>query len=131
MSETLERRTITHLSEGRVQIRMQVVGSDGGVEFVFNCYPEPLSRYEESSWQASGFEYHWKRHSKPDYFKDEDEAPHNDCTITGGECWHDGTSLWASEHWMPLYRAIGPEATFEHLEAQYRKTFEAQPEDSQ
>lgn len=32
-----------------------------------------------------------------------DDAPdHIDCPITGGRCWHDGTSLYATDHLWPL-----------------------------
>lgn len=32
-----------------------------------------------------------------------DDAPfHIDCPITGGRCWHDGTSLYASETLWPI-----------------------------
>ena len=30
---------------------------------------------------------------------------HTDCPILHGSCWHDGTSLWASEKWIPQWQA--------------------------
>jgi hypothetical protein len=33
----------------------------------------------------------------------EDTAPdHLNCPVTGGRCWHDGTSLYATEHCWPI-----------------------------
>ena len=35
----------------------------------------------------------------------QDEAPHHtSCSITGGDCWHDGTSLYAMEYYLPMWR---------------------------
>lgn len=34
-----------------------------------------------------------------------EEAPHHiNCPVTGGHCWHDGTSLYASESIWPLVK---------------------------
>lgn len=60
-----------------------------------------------------------------------DHAPdHINCPITGGRCWHDGTSLYASETlWPriePLLRAGDHEAIFQILE---REALELAPKD--
>lgn len=35
------------------------------------------------------------------------EAPHHvNCPLTGGRCWHDGTSLYASEHVWPVVQTM-------------------------
>jgi len=123
IAEKLERRTVCTVRTKAVYVRLQVIGEHGGVEFHFACYPEPISQYYgENSWNSMGVEAHWKAHSKPDYFKN-DACSHPDCSITGGECWHDGTSLWASEYWMPNFLDGGPEWAFDRLEQYYREVF--------
>lgn len=53
---------------------------------------------------------------------------HINCPITGGRCWHDGTSLYASEHVWPLvegYLKDGDhEKIFAILEAEHDRHFE-------
>lgn len=47
-----------------------------------------------------GIEIH--RASPPDYAPS--VTPSNDyCWALGKPCWHDGSSLWASEYWIPLW----------------------------
>jgi len=48
---------------------------------------------------------------------------HPDCVVLGGPCWHDGTSLWAHEHWIPLYEALGEEWVWGELERTYHATW--------
>lgn len=51
---------------------------------------------------------------------------HNDCSITGGDCWHDGTSLWAREHWLPGMARGGEDWVWRELELAYREKIAAQ-----
>lgn len=48
-------------------------------------------------------------------------ADHNDCWLIGGPCWHDGTSLYASEFMIPLLEREGEGALWEQLEREYEK----------
>ena len=48
---------------------------------------------------SGGIECHWR--SPPDHMKD--EVPHKNCWVLGGVCWHDGSSMQATEHWIPLW----------------------------
>lgn len=59
----------------------------------------------------------------------DDSAPHHlDCPVTGGRCWHEGTSLYASEHLWPmvkLYLEDGDhQAVFRMLESEHDRFFE-------
>ncbi len=54
-----------------------------------------------------GIESHYTRWSRPEYFEAKD--PTNDpCDVLGGgqPCWHDGSSLYAEENLIPLWRAV-------------------------
>ena len=61
-----------------------------------------------------------------------DEAPHHlDCELTGGPCWHDGTSSYASYIWpmMESYLQINNhECVFRTLRREYRNRFESAAE---
>lgn len=69
-----------------------------------------------------GVECHYNEKSKPDYF-DGKEASQERCDFNMGKCWHDGTSLWASEYWIPHILPRGAEAIWQRLEANYRERF--------
>jgi len=54
----------------------------------------------------AGLEIHYR--IPPEYM--EDRAPtHIDCQLTGGWCWHDGTSLYATETLLPMIKDATPE----------------------
>lgn len=117
----LERRTVLHVTAGpHVAVRMQVIGPDGGCEFHFTCHNEEARRYGEGAITPGGFECHFKAHSRPDYYAEHEKPHRTDCSVTGGDCWHDGTSLWASEHWLPGMAHGGEEWVWRELEAAYR-----------
>jgi len=49
-----------------------------------------------------GIEIHY--HTPPEYMQDSKPCEEN-CWLLNGPCWHDGSSLWAHEYWIPkLYR---------------------------
>lgn len=48
-----------------------------------------------------GIEYHYRQ--PPDYMAKYPPS-HKTCSFTGANCWHDGSSLQASEQWIPLWR---------------------------
>lgn len=64
-----------------------------------------------------GVESHYK--NKPDYLGD--GSFHEHCPFNDGPCWHDGTSLWASEYWIPNILPGGSDAIFSKLEFEYPK----------
>lgn len=52
---------------------------------------------------TAGLELHY--FAPPDYMRD--SAPsHIDCPYTGGRCWHDGTSLYATETLWPRFKGL-------------------------
>lgn len=58
---------------------------------------------------------------------------HVNCPLTGGRCWHDGTSLYASEHVWPMvkgYLQLGEhEFIFRRLEGEYDSHFKQYEKD--
>lgn len=74
-----------------VRHQWELVGPDGGLHFHVSLTPG----YDPSC----GLEIHKTS-------KQRDEAPSQiNCWLVGGPCWHDGTSLYASEHLWPLIQA--------------------------
>lgn len=51
---------------------------------------------------SGGIEFHWRE--PPEYMAD--EPPSNDhCWVLQAPCWHGGSSLQASGHWIPFWEA--------------------------
>ena len=79
--------------------RWELVGAHGAMHFTAQVH-EPsdpaATRYETSC----GLETHYA--TAPDYMRG--QAPsQTDCHLTGGWCWHDGTSLYAMETLWPEF----------------------------
>lgn len=57
----------------------------------------------------------------------QEAAHHKNCWLTGGKCWHNGTSLYASEYVWPYVeerlRMGEHEAVFRFLEREYNAHF--------
>lgn len=105
----------------------ELVGPEGGVHFHVST--------DEKWGDSCGLEFHHTREAwKRRYGRD--EAPHHrDCPVLGEPCWHDGTSLYASEHvWpvvRPLLRSGDHEAIFRFLEGEYCAQFDRKGEDAE
>jgi hypothetical protein len=65
------------------------------------------------------------------YPRGTDAPDHIDCPVTGGRCWHDGTSLYATETLWPMVETYlkggNHEAIFRMLEEEARKLEEYAP----
>ncbi|MFC3227369.1 hypothetical protein ACFOGJ_09020 [Marinibaculum pumilum] len=102
----------------------ELVGPDGAIHFhASGPYSHNDGEY------ACGLEIHYC--SPPDYMRD--HAPsHVNCPLTGGRCWHDGTSLYASETLWPVVRSYlrsgEHEAIFRILEGEADERFGYRPE---
>lgn len=88
----------------------------GGIHFHVSIHNESVT---------AGLEFH-------SIYPQGDNAPsHIDCPITGGRCWHDGTSLYAMETLWPLvepYLRHGDHETiFQILEGEAKRLQEYSP----
>ena len=100
--------------------KWELVGPEGAVSFHVNYH-----RSETDSEPTCGLEYH--HCSAGEHFTG--QAPHLvDCPLTGGRCWHDGTSMYASESVWPQvkhYLTIGyHDEIFKVLQYEYNQRFE-------
>lgn len=101
---------------GSVRHSWSVLGPLGGVNF--------HASVNEQYGDTAGLEFHHTRACQA-YTS---EAPHHkDCWLTGEPCWHDGTSLYATENLWPMISAMlrGGEhdAIFRVLEGEYNERF--------
>lgn len=72
---------------------------------------------------SAGLEAHYR--TPPEYMAD--QAPsHDDCWVLKAPCWHDGTSLYASEVALPLWLSNphDHDGIFAWLEREYASRFE-------
>lgn len=74
-----------------------LIGRHGGLHLHISGY-KPLYG-EEIEW-SGGIEIHYR---VPPEFRQNDAPDHDDCWLLHGPCWHDGSSLQASEIWIPRW----------------------------
>jgi hypothetical protein len=95
----------------------EVVGPKGAVHFHASINDD--DKYDP----ICGMEFHYCE--PPEYMKN--HAPsHVDCKLTGGRCWHDGTSLYASQLWPRIEAHLKSGAhkiIFGILESEYDARF--------
>lgn len=97
------------------------VSSDmGSLSFWATEYPEGHEQFGESHY--GGIEIHYNEKSVPKYMSNR-QPDHLDCHANGGKCWHDGSSLQASEYWIPDVMPLGDEYIWEKLEQEYKERF--------
>lgn len=101
---------------GSVRHNWELVGPRGGINFHFS----PIKGYPPTA----GLEFHHPRSANA--FPD--SAPHFlNCPLLGEPCWHDGTSLYATETILPEVEAYlrdgEHELIFAMLEREYDKHF--------
>lgn len=98
---------------GNVYHNWELVGPNGALHFNV-CL---VKGYDASC----GLEFH--------HLSGEGAPHHLDCPLTGGRCWHDGTSLYARETVWPFVSAYLPTGDHDHifryLEGEYEAHFEA------
>ena len=75
----------------------QIEGADGGAHLSIR----PWKHHDDERVEHSaGLEMHFRR--PPAHMTN--EAPtHSPCWLIHGPCWHDGTSLYASENFVPMF----------------------------
>lgn len=85
--------TWTKPYSGSVRHSWELIGSKGGVQFHVTVSKE----YGD----CAGLEFHYL--TPPDYMRD--TAPSQvHCWLLKTHCWHDGTSLYASENLWPIIK---------------------------
>lgn len=102
--------------------RWELRGPEGGVHFYAS-----ISKNKEFS-PACGLEIH---RCTPQRYQHGSAPHHINCPVTGGRCWHDGTSLYASETLWPRFenwlREGNHRSIFLTLEMEYDNRFQEDP----
>jgi hypothetical protein len=108
---------------GSVRHNWSFVGPIGAINFHFTV--------TENYPVTAGLEIH--RFEPADYQR-KDPPSHLDCELTGGRCWHDGTSLYATNELYPvvesMLRAGDHDAIFRFLELEADNRFGHAEEDA-
>ncbi len=95
-----------------------VVGPAGGIHF----WAEKSSCTEFGREYYGGVEIHYR---KPPEYMDAESPTHDECWLLGQACWHDGSSLYAQEVWIPFWLAFkgDNEMIFRKLKREYEQRF--------
>lgn len=101
----------------RYEKRWIVVGPSGAMDF--HCSHPWIARGYGFD-RSGGLEIHYR--TPPDYMK-ADEPSHDHCWMLGVKCWHDGSSLYASEVLIPILEQSGEDAIWTQLYLEYRQRF--------
>ena len=104
---SFERRIVTLRNW---DVRYCIIGPRMAIDF----HVSQLDGYDV----IAGLEMHYKE--RPSYMR-ERPADFAECWLTKTPCWCDGTSLYATEWLYPLFKALGIEAFWPTLEAEYRR----------
>lgn len=104
---------------GELNYQYEVIGAKGAVHL-------HLSQYKDGHW-TGGVEYHHR--TPPEHMADLPPS-HADCPFLNSNCWHDGSSLYAIEHYAPMHRDGDTDAIFRNLLVDYRRTIEPSEEKS-
>lgn len=95
-----------------VRHNWEFVGPRGGVNFHVSI--------TDGYGETAGLEFH--------HFSGDGAPDHVNCPLTGGHCWHDGTSLYASETLWPMIKPIlqsgDHETIFRFLEQEADRRFD-------
>lgn len=101
---------------GSARHHWELVGPEGGIHFHVSLttgYPA-----------SCGLEFH---HAARAGFRCDEAPDHINCPLIGEPCWHDGTSLYASEHFWPMVEPIlrsgDHDTIFRFLEGEYEERF--------
>lgn len=100
------------------------IGRHGAMHFHVTDMGE---NFKHGDRYSGGLEVHYR--TPPDYMSE--NAPSQDkCWLLGCPCWHDGTSLYASEFLIPFWRAAPDDhdRMFKCLAHEYEQRFEPKAE---
>lgn len=82
----------------------ELVGRHGALHLHINDMGEKhADRY------SAGLEIHYR--SPPEYMDDKPPT-HDECWLMKCPCWHDGTTLYAETHFLPMFDGVNHERLF-------------------
>lgn len=82
---------------GQWEHSYELIGLHGGVHLHITEYTKDYQNITGP--YGGGIEFHYRTP-----YRGRNEPPsHDECWLLKAPCWHDGSSLWASEYWIPLW----------------------------
>ena len=113
---------IYELRFGNPQHTWTVLGAKGAVHLHITDYGEKHEAKYGGRYQG-GIEIHYRH--PPEYMAEEPPSQ-DECWLLKCPCWHDGSSLQASEVWIPTWRASphDHDGMFEMLKHDARQRFD-------
>lgn len=109
-----------HLAAGTWRYGWEIVGAKGGV----SLHISGPHVYDNTDHWDAGLEYH----SRTPRGSDKSPPSHDECWLLHAPCWHDGTSLYARETYLPLFHAGEFGYIFQRLVGDARRYFEETPD---
>lgn len=113
---TKTERVFSLASNAGQRFSFAITGPYGALEFWFS--PSPPG-YPDNERYYGGVEKHFNRIAAPAYLTNGRYGYREDCSLVPGGCFHDGSSLWASEHWIPGMMRGGSDWIWAELESRY------------
>jgi hypothetical protein len=120
----MKRRMFAVPRHNAIEFNIVVEGDAGAIQFHFmsiDSRDPGIARLvsDNGQFMSLGVEMH-KKTAKG-------EGNHEHCWLLNAPCYHDGTSLWASETVMPAFISGGCDAVYPLLESCYRDRFLTEP----
>jgi hypothetical protein len=117
--------------------RKKFIFPDGRVDWCVSCTHGSISFWfvelsddKKLSYGEKGYggvEVHYNEKSKPEYLSE--GSYHEQCLQNNGKCWHDGSSLWAIEYWIPYVMPKGDDSIWRKLESTALERFFKEKDD--
>jgi len=106
---------------GNANHSYELIGEKGGIHLHINDMGEEFAVKHVGQRYSAGIEIHSRTGSG---------APsHDECWLLKCPCWHDGSSLYAQEYWVPLFESgTTPEEMLRRLEGEADRRFEKDAE---
>lgn len=101
---------------GEWNFQYELVGRHGAIHLHASA-----CEYNNERNYAAGLEYHYR---VPPKYMNKKPASHDHCHLLKVPCWHDGTSSYAVDHYLPLVKKQMHEFIFLSLARDADKAFE-------
>lgn len=128
-ADTLAAAIDAHTAEALAEHKrvLELAGQYGSLEFWIMPERKGWNDHKE---YIGGVEHHYNYCPEGGWFKP-DEPSHIECNLNCGKCWHDGSSLQASETFIPLLLRWGQDAVLNRLTSQYDERMKPETTDNE
>lgn len=82
---------------GQWEHSYELIGQHGAVHLHISEFNKDIQNITGS--YGGGIEFHYRT----PHIGCNEPPSHDECWLLKAPCWHDGSNLWASEYWIPLW----------------------------